>query len=699
MIRVPVAIFDNVGGKTMTMVDMSVEELHEMAVTNGAARKEDLPLFVYGRFGANRTADGSLRHDANLLARTGWVVEHDAGAMLFSEAKARVEGAGIACFGYTTGSHTPAAPRWRLGGPFSRDLSAAEMPRMHARINGLLGGVLAAESAKLTQSWFIGRVDGALFDSFFTVDDECLDEAPELDTSAIPIQGGPTPKGKVGKKVTPDYGELSRDDLEELIKTGAHYFGPGNELLRRDAYDEIPQADAEANLRDIFDKVPTQQQDRGWTKGRASIARWAQHVYNRVAKHKGRFFRTIVGHLQETDPWRLAIRFNRFTQQIEVCDPFPPAAGQLIDNHRPLRDPVDILEAMMCIQEGGFPKAGKTTVTDVVVVVAEHRAYHPVQEWLRGLPPWDGKERINRLFLDYFPGELPPESDPQAGDDVTRYYEKVGECFMVGAVARPLRPGCKVDCLPCLVSPQGWSKSRGLAALVPTSEWFSDDLSTNVTDRDAKESMSGKWIIELAEFPHMRRDIDRVKAFFSRQTDRYRRAYGRLSIDHPRQCAFIATANELELIDVTGNRRVWPVPLAKPVDVAAIERDRDQLWAEAVHWYDQGFAWWLPPGIEAIAGEMQDAFLEADEWDGLILDFLDRAYPTKPDGTRDRFTRRAVVEGIGFSYLDTGNPQFPKAADEKRVERRLRRLGFRPDPHRPRSGGKRERFWIVARPT
>jgi predicted P-loop ATPase len=697
MIRVPIAIFDKLSGASMTTVDMSVEELHEMAITTTAPRKEDLPLFVYGRFGGNRSADGSLRHDQNLIARTGWVVDHDAGTMAFGEAKARVETAGLACFGYTTGRHMPTAPRWRLGGPFSREIAAGELPRVMARINGLLGGVAASESARSTQSWFIGRIDGGPFDSFFTVDDECLDEAVELDTSAIPIQGGTAPKGKPGKKAPPDYGELSRDELRELIKTGAHYFGPGNELLRRDAYDEIPQTDAEANLRDVFDQVPQTQQDRAWTKARAGISRWAQHIYASVAKKKGHYFRSIVSHLEENERWRLAIRFNRFTQQIEVSTVFPPVNGHPLDGYRPLRDPVDILETMMALQGEGFPNIGKATATDAIVVAAEHRAHHPPQEWIRGLK-WDGRERINRLFFDYFAGELPPESEPQARDEVTRYFEKVGECFMVGAVARILRPGCKVDCLPCLVSPQGWDKSKGLAALAPRPEWFSDDLSTNVTDRDAKESLTGKVLLELSEFPHIRRDIERVKAFFSRQADRYRRAYGRLNTDHPRQCVFIASANELEFIDVTGNRRVWPIPLAKPVDVAAIERDREQLWAEAAHWHDQGFPWWLPPGIEAIAGEMQDVFVEADEWDGLILDFLDRRFPVKPDNTRERFTRRTVVQGLGFSYLDPGAPNFPKAADEKRVERRLRRLGFRPNPHRPRTGGKRERFWIVAKP-
>jgi len=254
-----------------------------------------------------------------------------------------------------------------------------------------------------------------------------------------------------------------------------------------------------------------------------------------------------------------------------------------------------------------------------------------------------------------------------------------------------------VDCLPVVVGPQGWNKSRAIRALVAVTGWFCDDLSTALIDRDSKESLTGKWIIELAEFPHIRREIEKVKAFFSRQADRFRRAYDRTNRDWPRQCAFIASSNELEFINVTGNRRFWPIPLGRPADIEATERDREQLWAEAVHWYDQGFAWWLPPGVEAIAAEMQDAFVEADEWDGLILGVLDQHYPVKPDGTRDRFTRREVVEGIGFSYLDPGEPKFPKAADEKRVERRLRRLGFCPDPHRSRGTG-RSRFWIVARP-
>jgi putative DNA primase/helicase len=91
---------------------------------------------------------------------------------------------------------------------------------------------------------------------------------------------------------------------------------------------------------------------------------------------------------------------------------------------------------------------------------------------------------------------------------------------MVGAVARVMRHGCKLDCLPCLVGPQGLLKSAGLQALCPDPAWFSDDLSTDITGRDTKESLTGKLIIALSEFPHVRRDIDRIKAFLAgRATD------------------------------------------------------------------------------------------------------------------------------------------------------------------------------------
>ena len=264
-----------------------------------------------------------------------------------------------------------------------------------------------------------------------------------------------------------------------------------------------------------FDQVPTAQRDRKWAKGKGDVGRWVRDAYNRSARKRGTFFREFVTYLEDDPLWRGAIRFNRFAQTIEVSDPFPPQPGQVINSYRALRDPVDILEALLVVQENGFPKAGRDTVTNAIVLVAERHSYHPVQDWLDGLV-WDGQERLDRLFLDYFPGELPDEAENKARDEIVAFYEQIARCFLVGAVARIFRPGCKVDCLPVLVSPQGFFKSRGLGALVPDTAWYSDDLSTYLIDKDTKESLGGKWIIELSEFPHVKKDVEKVKAFFSR---------------------------------------------------------------------------------------------------------------------------------------------------------------------------------------
>ena len=64
-----------------------------------------------------------------------------------------------------------------------------------------------------------------------------------------------------------------------------------------------------------------------------------------------------------------------------------------------------------------------------------------------------------------------------------------------------------------------------------------------------------------------------------------------------------------------------------------------------------------------------------------------------------RFTVRQILEhalGFAINAKDELHPVIATATDEKRVIRRLRRLGYRPDPHRFRADGK-TRFWIPVR--
>ena len=281
----------------------------------------------------------------------------------------------------------------------------------------------------------------------------------------------------------------------------------------------------------------------------------------------------LVTYINTTPAWDSGLRFNLLTENYEICPPFPPQDGAK-GPPRPLRDPHDLLTATLYFQANGFPKANKHVVWDAIAAVAHQSAYHPVRDHLSALR-WDGVGRVNKLFEHYFNAEVPGQVRSQERDRHVAYLEQISTGFLVGAVARVMQPGCKQDHVPVVVGKERLLKSSAIRALCHDDKWFSDDISPNLIERDTKESLSGKWIIELAEIPHIRREAERVKAFFSRRDDRYRSAYGKVSQDHPRQCVFIGSSNNLEFVDVTGNRRFWPFRVAGQIDVAAIITDRD----------------------------------------------------------------------------------------------------------------------------
>ncbi len=117
--------------------------------------------------------------------------------------------------------------------------------------------------------------------------------------------------------------------------------------------------------------------------------------------------------------------------------------------------------------------------------------------------------------------------------------------------------------------------------------------------------MRGKWIIELAELSSVSKtEVKHVKAFITRTEEKFRPAYGRNEIAYQRRCVFIGTTNRTDYLrDETGNRRFWPIKL-DTVDLDAIEKDRDKIWAAAKALYDAGEQWWLTDA-EALLAEVQ----------------------------------------------------------------------------------------------
>jgi predicted P-loop ATPase len=216
----------------------------------------------------------------------------------------------------------------------------------------------------------------------------------------------------------------------------------------------------------------------------------------------------------------------------------------------------------------GF-RSSKELFIDVVEDLARTNAFHPVRDYLDSLV-WDGVERASSWLSTY------------AGVEETPYSRAVGRIFLVAAVRRIRRPGCKFDEMLVLESPQGGLKSSLLETLAVREEWFSDDIPLNADGKKFIEQAQGRWILEAADLAGMRRaDVEHLKATLSRRVDKARLSYGRLPVERPRQCIAAGTTNDDRYLrDTTGNRRFWPVRVGE-IDLAGLRDDRDQLWAEA----------------------------------------------------------------------------------------------------------------------
>lgn len=256
----------------------------------------------------------------------------------------------------------------------------------------------------------------------------------------------------------------------------------------------------------------------------------------------------------------------------------------------------------------------------IVDVQNKHR-FHPIREYLDGLV-WDGKERLDNLFIDYL------GADGTKDNDLGDYNRAITRKFFTAAVARVYEPGAKFDYMLVLSGPQGIGKSSLMRFL--GRKWFSDSLTT-FSGKEAMEEITGNWIIEIGELTATKKaDIEAVKQFLSKTHDEYRPAYGRNKINMPRQCVFVGTTNDHEFLrDKTGNRRFWIIDVGLTTDMDDIFNGLpvDQLWAEAKHRYRAGEPLYLNEKLYKTALEIQDAHLDEIPDAPKIRAFVDMLLP------------------------------------------------------------------------
>ena len=285
--------------------------------------------------------------------------------------------------------------------------------------------------------------------------------------------------------------------------------------------------------------------------------------------------------------------------------------------------------------------SGKDRIFDAANVVAQQSSFHPVKEYLEAAE-WDGVQRVETLLIDYL------------GAEDTEYTRTVTRKTLAAAVARIYRPGCKFDHMLTLRGVQGRGKSSFFGKL--GGAWFSDTF-TSIQGKEAYEQILGVWIMEVGELAGLRKaEVESIKLYISKQSDRFRPAYGRRLQEYPRQCIFIGTTNETQFLrDTTGNRRFWVVDTPNEPALDFWEELTDdviaQIWAEAVEIYNKGEKLYLSKAMEAKAKEIQEAYEEENPRAGIIAEYLDRLLP-EDWASKDSYSRRAWLESDAVGTVE-----------------------------------------------
>jgi hypothetical protein len=322
------------------------------------------------------------------------------------------------------------------------------------------------------------------------------------------------------------------------------------------------------------------------------------------------------------------IAYNAFTS--DICITIGGITGELNDARR-------------CRLSMAMHRVGFNPSTDFLGLalqdLALENSYHPVRDYLLSLQ-WDGAPRLDRWLVTYL------------GAADTELNRAFGSKHLLAGIKRIFDPGCKKDEVLVIEGETGIGKSSAIDILA--GPYFTDALKIGQDSKEVIELTRGSWLVEFAELEGMRqREMATLKATLSRRIDTARLAYGISAESRPRQWLPFGTCNRNDYLrDPSGNRRFWPVRATR-LDREALTRDRDQIWAEAVHRFQRGESIDLPKGLWLEAGAAQSERMSSSPWKMLLETALE-----------GRTGRIAIADIFTFLGLADKSRQDPKAGSE-----------------------------------
>ena len=322
------------------------------------------------------------------------------------------------------------------------------------------------------------------------------------------------------------------------------------------------------------------------------------------------------------------------------------------------------------------------------------KEYHPLKEYLDGLPPWDGEtDYIGRLAAMVHVKESPhsplQQDKSRERNDLSETpvrFADILKRWMVSMIAAALDETVVNQVILTLIGRQGSYKTSFMQHILPPvlSEYYTTKSNSSRMTKDDLFTMTENLVINLEEIDTMPpSELNQLKAMVTQRYVDERRAYGRNKVHLPHVASFVATGNNLQfLTDDTGNRRWLPFEV----------EDIDSPWEADIPYegiYSQTYAlyqdvnfryWFTDKEIQQLRGHVQQFEVPRPEYE-LIL-----TYYRKPVGLeRGVYTTSSQIIGrFGNTSL---------RLSFQKVGRAMRELGFR------QVKASNANYWVVVERT
>lgn len=331
----------------------------------------------------------------------------------------------------------------------------------------------------------------------------------------------------------------------------------------------IPEQEAAAFIKSLFTDLPTEETDSLIASAYAHTEEFNTNKLNSTQKR----MLQIEQHISECYETRYnellhIMEYRRRVSKTEQPDPF-----RILD---------DRMENSIWMEMNELGYACNVKMIQNLIYSDFSSSYHPIREYFKELPEWDGTDYI-RILAD------------SVRTNHQSFWTECLERYLVGMCAAATQDDVVNHTVLLLCSEvQNIGKTTFINNLLPPE--LRTYLSTGLINPNSKDDLAKiaqSMLINLDEFEGMSgRDLNTFKDLVTRKVISIRLPYARRSQNFPHTASFAGTCNYQEILhDTTGNRRF----LCFHADsIEFIKINYTQLYAQIKHLLNTpGYQYWF----------------------------------------------------------------------------------------------------------